>query len=166
MTGWLVSQLPEAMQRQELLVAFARAGEEIADTVRSQIHSLDAQIDSNTATDPMLGYLASWFGYSFDASLDADLLRRFLKEVGRILRRRGTRTALTTLLEVLTGGTAEVTDPGGVVGPSESLAQDVRRVTVRLSQPGPLGLERLTAIASREVPVGVELVLTVGEAAA
>lgn len=166
MSGWLVGQLPEAMQRQELLVAFARTGEEVADSIRFQLAGLDHQLDPDTATGPMLTYLASWFGFSLDASADPELVRGLLKRVGQIIRSRGTRGSLATLLEVLSGGQVEVLDPGGVVGPEEALPAASTVVVVRLSRPGPLGAERLAAIAQREAPIGVLLQLEVTGSAA
>ena len=81
MPGWLVAQLPEAMQRQDVLAAFARTGEEVADSIRFQLTALDAQLDPVTATDPMLEFVADWFGFTFDARTDAEMLRRLLAEV-------------------------------------------------------------------------------------
>lgn len=160
MTGWLVEQLPEAMRRQKLLAAFALMGEQIADSIRFQLSSLDAQLDPHTATDPMLEYLAGWFGFALDARTDADLLRRLLEQVGPIIRSRGTKHSLEVLLTVLSGGPATVDDPGIVVGPGGQLPPASGLVAVRLAQAGPLGLDRLAAIARRELPVGVELAVT------
>lgn len=164
MAGWLVSQLPEAMQEQELLAAFARAGEEIGDSIRFQLAGLDHQLDPETATDAMLAYLASWFGFTFDTTTDADLTRRLLKQVGPIIRTRGTAASLTALLEVLSDGEVTVQDPGCVLGSDLPLPPASNVVVARLSQAGPLGAERLEAIARRELPVGVELRLVVGGA--
>lgn len=161
MPGWLVGQLPEAMQRQQLLAAFATAGEDIADSLRFQIASLDAQLDPATATDPMLEYVAAWFGFTLDARTDAEVLRRLLGEVGRIVRTRGTRDSLAALLRVLSGGEVTVLDPGGVVGPGDDLPSANSTVMARLATAGPLGVDRLTAIASRELPVGATLQLVV-----
>ena len=164
MSGWLVSQLPEAMQRQELLAAFAQAGEEVGDSIRFQLLGLDHQLDPETTTDAMLGYLASWFGFAFDATTDAELIRRLLKRIGPIIRTRGTAASLAALLEVLSDSEVSVQDPGCVIGPDLPLPPASALVVARLAQAGPLGAERLTAIAQRELPVGVQLKLVVGGA--
>ncbi|MCW5951101.1 MAG: hypothetical protein KIT69_02420 [Propionibacteriaceae bacterium] len=164
MTGWLVSQLPEAMQRQALLAAFAQMGEEVGDSIRFQLLGLDQQLDPETTTDGMLGYLASWFGFTFDTTTDAELIRRLLKQVGPIIRTRGTSASLAALLEVLSDGEVTIQDPGCVIGSGLPRPPASNVVVARVAQAGPLGAERLTAIAQRELPVGVELKLVVGGA--
>ena len=164
MTGWLVSQLPQAMQQQELLAAFAQAGEEVGDSIRFQLLGLDYQLDPETATDAMLGYLAGWFGFTFDTSVDADLVRRLLQQVGPIIRTRGTAASLAALLEVLSDSDVTIQDPGCVIGSNLPLPPASNVVVARVGKAGPLGAERLAAIARRELPVGVELQLVVGGA--
>ena len=163
MSGWLLAQLPEAMQRQELLAAFARMGEEIADSIRFPVICLDAQLDPTTATGAMLEFLAGWFGFSLDARTDAELLRSLLPQVGTIIRTRGTRASLEALLRVLSGGPVSVQDPGMVVGPGTPLPAPSTVVVATLTQAGPLGIDRLAAIARREIPVGVDLQLVIKE---
>ena len=68
------------------------------------------------------------------------------------------------LLTVLSGGPVAVEDPGAVVGPGEPLPPASGVVAVRLAQAGPLGVERLAAIARRELPVGVALQVSIGDA--
>jgi phage tail-like protein len=162
MPGWLAAQLPEAMQRQDVLAAFARTGEEIANSIRFQLAALDAQLDPATATDPMLEFVAEWFGFTFDARTDAEMLGRLLAEVGPIIRTRGTRDSLASLLRVLSGGEVSVDDPGAIVGPTDTLPAANPTVVAHLATAGSLGVERLRAVAGRELPVGVELQLVVG----
>ena len=75
---------------------------------------------------------------------------------------RGTRDSLAALLRVLSGGEARVDDPGGIVGPGDPLPVAGRTVVAHLASAGTLGVERLRAVAARELPVGVELQLVVG----
>ena len=155
--GWLLAQLPRAMGRSELVAAFAGAGEEIGDSIRGRIDAVEHQLDPELAGSEMLVFLAGWLGFAIDSFDDPDIYRPFVRRIGRLLRYRGTKTALTELLEVLTGGPVTVEDPGGVFAPGPVPPVGGRRVRVRLSQPGPLGRERLMAVLARELPVGVSV---------
>lgn len=163
MTGWLTDQLPRAMRTQPLVAAFSGAGEEIADSIRHQVGSLDAQLDPNTASPHMLAFVAGWLGFALDPHDDPELLRRVLKRLGAVMRTRGTRESLTELLVLLSGGAVRVADPGSVTGPGQPVGPPVTVVRVELDQAGPLGLERLRQIVLRELPVGVTVELTTKE---
>ncbi len=164
MTGWLTNQLPQTMRSQPLMAAFSGAGEEIADSIRYQLHSLDAQLDPNTASPQMLAFVAGWLGFALDPRDDPALLRRVLRRLGAIMRTRGTTASLAELLTLLSGGAVTVSDPGVVVGPGQPVPASSSVVRVELERIGPLGMERLRAIAQRELPVGVTLELTSREA--
>lgn len=156
-TGWLTRQLPGALQRERVVTAFVGSGEEIADTIRFQLDALDAQLDPELASPRMLAYLAGWLGFAADASDDEAMLRRLVGRLGMIMRSRGTAWALGELLELLTGAPVRVVDPGGVFGPGSTVPPHESTVRIEVAQFGPLGAERLTAIARAELPVGLLL---------
>lgn len=160
MTGWMTGQLPQVMQAEPVITSFIGAAEGIADSIRFQIDAVELLLDPDTAVPPMLAYLASWLGFALDTSDDPELLRRLVKQLGLFTRNRGTGWALTTLVELLSGAAAEVTDTGGVFGPGEAVPATDPVVHVRLRQAGPLGLARLTDIITAELPVGVRVDIT------
>lgn len=161
-TGWLVEQLPVVLQREYVVAALVTAAQQVVDPVRGQLDALDALLDPGTAPPVMLGFLAGWFGFTLDAGDDEELLRALVARLGPIVVRRGTVGALRELAELLSRGPVRITENGGVWTAGATIPPAVGRVRVHLATAGPLGEQRLRAILSREVPVGVELELVVG----
>lgn len=158
---WLVAQLPLALQREQLVAALVTAAQQVVDPVRGQLDALDALLDPGTAPPEMLGFLASWFGFTLDSGDDEEMLRSLVARLGPIVVRRGTVGALRELAELLTRGSVRITENGGVwVAGAKAPAAD-GRVRVHVAQAGPLGEQRVRAILLREIPVGVELELVV-----
>ncbi|MEA3016220.1 MAG: hypothetical protein QOI38_942 [Sphingomonadales bacterium] len=76
------------------------------------IDSLPGRIDPSTAEDEWLPWLLEWLGFPPTAGLGADVQRKLLSEAGMLLRDRGTQSALERMLDIVTGGRAEVRDSG------------------------------------------------------
>jgi phage tail-like protein len=159
---WLVDQLPRVMREDPVIAAFARTGQQLGDTIRAQIDSVEHQLDPTLASPTMLSYLAGWLGFALDHSDEAAFHRPLLPVLGRVAQLRGTRDGLALLARALTRGPVEVFDPGGIYTPSESVPQVDPLVVVRVADPGPLGPQRLLSLLEREVPVGVRVRLEVG----
>lgn len=157
MTGWLVGQLPSVMIEDPVIEAFALAAEDIADSFRSRLDGIEHQLDAHLASPAMLAYLAGWLGFPLDELDGADFNASVLPVIGHILKSRGTATGLRHLLEVLTGGSVDVVDPGGIYGPAEPVPPYDPLVRIRFVQEGVRGQERLAAILEREIPVGVRV---------
>lgn len=164
MSGWLLAQLPQVMSADPVIAAFTGAAEEVADTLRQQVDTLEHQLDPDLATPEMLIYLAGWLGYSLDALDNPSFHRPLLRTLGKVHRWRGTKMAIGRLAAGLTGGAVRVRDQGGVFGPGESLPPASSVVQIEVAQFGPLGRDRLQAVIERELPIGVraELLLTQG----
>lgn len=161
-SGWLVGQLPRVLREDPVIAGFATAGEELGDSLRTQIDTLEHQLDPALTSAPMLAYLASWLGFPLDSWDDPDFHRPLLPVLGRVVQLRGTRAGLRLLAAALTRGPVEVLDPGGVYGPADRLPPTRRTVLVRVTTAEPLGLERLRSILVRQVPVGATVQLEVG----
>ena len=160
MSGWLSAQLPREMQKDPVLTAFVGGAEGVVDSVRERVDSLEHLLDPNVSTAALLAYLANWFGYPFDESDDAAMLRRVVGSMGAVLMRRGTAGALERLARALTGGRARVIDPGGVYVPGATVPTGgTREVTLEIERSGPLAPRRFEELVRREVPLGVSLTI-------
>jgi phage tail-like protein len=155
--GWLLAQLPRVMSSNDVVRGFVGAAEGTSNSIRSQLDVLEYQLDTHLASPEMLRYLAAWLGFPLDRMDSPDLHRPLLRALGEVLPRRGTKGSLEKLLVALTGGSATVTETGGVFGPGERVPASRPVVRVELSRVGPIGPRRLRAILERELPIGVQL---------
>lgn len=67
------------------------------------VDSFDFYLDLQTAPHEFLPWLASWFDLLFDATWSDAQRRAFLQDAHQIFARRGTRWALSRVLEIYTG---------------------------------------------------------------
>jgi phage tail-like protein len=161
MTGWLVSQLPRAMAADPVLFGFVAAFEEVADSVRERIDSVEHQVDTGLATPEMLQYLASWLGLELEPSDPPEYQRELVREVGRLLGWRGTRYGIEGLLEAATGSRVTVSDGGGVYGQNDPVPPPDPVVTVRLDHTGHLSERQVLRFLEAELPLGAQVELDV-----
>jgi phage tail-like protein len=159
--GWLVSQLPRAMAADPVLAGFVAAFEEVADSVRERIDSVEHQVDTGLATPEMLQYLASWLGLELEPTDPPDYQRSLVREVGRLLGWRGTQRGIEGLLEAATGSRVIVTDGGGVYGQHDTVPPLDPTVTVRLDHTGHLTERQVLRFLEAELPLGARIELDV-----
>jgi len=74
------------------------------------IDNFDLFLDPGTAPGDVLSWLADWFDITFDPSWSEAQRRRLLREAHLIYARRGTRWALSRVLEIYTGATPTIVD--------------------------------------------------------
>ena len=74
------------------------------------IDNFDLFLDPKTAPDDFLPWLANWFSISFDPSWSIEQRRTLLSEAHQIYAKRGTRWALSRVLEIYTGSQPEIED--------------------------------------------------------
>ena len=163
MTDWLLGQLPRVMQRNEVVAGFVRGCGEVTESVRARLDSLEHELDVDLAAPEILRYLAGWLGVHLDslpaaAGQDArDAQRRLVRAVASTLGFRGTRYATEELLRALTGGRAEVVDPGGVYVTTAEVPAPSNVVEVVLDTFGGLSQSQIEAFLAEEVPVGTQV---------
>jgi phage tail-like protein len=153
--GWLVGALPVVMQEDDLMRRFVTIFEEIASSVRYAVEKSDDVADLAVAPLPMVRYLGEWVqAPAMHAGLPASLQRDIVRACGATLPERGTASALTTLLEAITGSPVTVHDSGGVfaegqapIGPS--------MVVVRVAGTGHLSESELRSVIRAEVPAHI-----------
>jgi phage tail-like protein len=156
-SGWLVGQLPRTMAADPVLLGLVTAFEEVADTVRERIDSVEHQVDTGLATPEMLQFLASWLGLQLEPSDPPEYQRSLVREVGHLLGWRGTRHGVEGLLEAATGSRVTVTDGGGVYGRDDPVPPPDPVVVVRLDHTGHLSERQVRGFLKAELPLGAEV---------
>jgi phage tail-like protein len=74
------------------------------------IDNFDQFLDPETSPGGFLPWLASWYGLVFDSTWSEAKRRQLLSEAHEIFARRGTRRALSRVLEIYTGAEPEIDD--------------------------------------------------------
>ena len=163
-TTWLVDQLPRAMSQDPVLRDFVTAFQEVADTVRERIDSIEYQMDTGLASPEMLQFLGSWLGVELEPTDPAEYRRSMVREVGRLLGWRGTRHGMESLLAAATGSRVTVTDGGGIFGRNDPIPPADQEIVVHLDHTGHLNERQVLGFLKRELPLGttVRLDITFG----
>ena len=156
-----MAQLPRAMAADPVVAGFVTAFEEIADSVRERIDSLEHQVDAGLATPEMLQYLASWLGLQLEPTDPVEYQRSLVRQTGQLLGWRGTRHGIEGMLEAATGSRATVTDGGGIYGENDRVPPPDPVVTVRLDHTGHLTETQVRRLLEAELPLGARLELDV-----
>lgn len=81
------------------------------------VDNFDVFLHPATAPADFLPWLANWFDLTFDQSWDEAKRRAILMEAHQIYARRGTRWALSRVLEIYTGLSPEIDDTGENLDP-------------------------------------------------
>jgi phage tail-like protein len=167
MTGWLLGQLPREMAADQVIAGFVLGCEEVADSLRDRVSSIEHELDVDLAAPEMLSYMASWLGAELQTIVAADdpgaaeAQRRLIRAIGRVLGRRGTRLGVELLLEALTGSRVEVSDSGGVYGLRDTVPPPDDAVRIELTDSGGLSERQILAFLAEELPIGARVELRV-----
>ena len=162
--GWLPSAHPLAdlLPGVYLEDPMARGFTAGLDTLLAPVHltldCLDAYLDPLTTPADFLPWLASWVGVELDETLPAPWQRAIVAAAGSLHHVHGTREGLVRLLELVTGGSVEVRESGGVRWsavpgadpPGEATA--ALEVVVRVADPGPRVHSRVEAVVGEMRP--------------
>lgn len=107
----LINYLP-GIYHTEFMERFLAVFEAMLLPIESTIDNFDLYLDPATAPSAFLPWLAGWFHLVFDDSWSDDRRRLLLAEAHLIYARRGTKYALSRLLEIYTGDKPEIIDTG------------------------------------------------------
>jgi len=136
----IVGFLPAMLQADDFCVRFTEGLDPVLAPVLSTIDNIDSYVDPWLTPVDFLDWLAGWFGIELDATWPEERRRALVANALELGRWRGTVLGLAMLVELYTGGPAEIADGGAVVAsedPTEGLpGGEVRTVTVRYT-PGP-----------------------------
>lgn len=161
---WLVDQLPTGMLAEDFFVRFVRIFQEQSETLLAHADNLPHLADPRVAPPEMIRYLAQWLGSpGIDDSYPETTQRAVLRTVARTLGWRGTRVALLALARLYSGGSARLTDGGGVFAPGE-VPEQVAWVRLEVESTGPLSEQDFLTLILDEVPAHVHAeVIVAGE---
>ena len=112
----LIGYLP-GIYHTEFMSRFLGIFEAILTPIEWNIDNFDLFLDPGTTPLAFLSWLAEWFDIAFDPSWTEAQQRQLLREAHRIYARRGTRWALSRVLEIYTGFTPEIVDTGEALAP-------------------------------------------------
>lgn len=96
--------------------------------IEGNIDNFDLYLNPDTTPAEFLPWLATWFQISFDSTWDEAKRRTFLKEAHWLFAWRGTKKALSRVLEIYTGVKPDIEEPEPL---TEELANTFN-VTIRL----------------------------------
>jgi phage tail-like protein len=115
MSGPLLEHLPGIYQPNEQLANFLAPLEALLlgpnGSIRDRILSLPDLLDSQHAPEEFLPWLASWVGLSLRRDLPPERQRALIAHAVPLHMKRGTIYSVKTLLELVTGGQASITEP-------------------------------------------------------
>jgi phage tail-like protein len=94
----------------DFMARFLAIFESIMSPVEWNVDNFDLYLNPNTTPAGFLSWLANWFSISFDPSWSEQQQRTLLTEAHEIFARRGTRWALSRVLEIYTGVEPEIVD--------------------------------------------------------
>ena len=161
--------------------------EVLFDELDEELSALAPNIHPDTAPERWTGALLRWLGFPALDDLDSEARRALLGHAPQLLARRGTAWALEQMLEIVTGGSANVDDPDGAMGwvlpgphldPGDAGARLGRDTVAPGQQPGPfraggaminttpLGLgctDPVLTLATQARAITVDIDIAVGE---
>jgi phage tail-like protein len=155
------------MVADRVVAGFVLACEEVADTLRDRISSIEHEVDIELAAPEMLSYIASWLGAELETIVASDdpevgeAQRRLIRAIGQVLGWRGTRRGVEILLEALTGSRVQVSDSGGVFGRRDGPRPPDDVVRIEITDSGGLSENQIRAFLEDELPVGARVELTI-----
>ena len=94
----------------DFMARFLAIFESTAAPIEWNIDNFDMYLNPATAPEGFLPWLANWFSISFDPTWSEEQRRTLLSEAHEIYARRGTRRALSRVLEIYTGVEPEILD--------------------------------------------------------
>ena len=156
----LGSLLPAIYQSDPASMAWTAAFDDMLAPVISTLDCLRAYIDPMLAPDDFLLWLAGWFGTALDENWPLDRQRSAVAQSVVLFRQSGTVGGLRALVELVTGGEAEISDSGGVTWSqapnTPPPGQDEASVFVRVTATGgPVDLAALDALVATAKPAHV-----------
>jgi phage tail-like protein len=107
----LIQYLP-GIYHTEFMARFLGLFETILTPIEWNVDNFDLFLNPTTAPVDFLSWLAQWFDITFESAWTESQRRNLLKDAHMLYARRGTRWALSRILEILTGYKPTIIDEG------------------------------------------------------
>lgn len=110
----IVRELPAIYQDGVFITEFTGGLDQVVAPAMSVLDCLHAYIDPAVAPPDFVAWLGGWVGVALQEDWTLDRRRTFVARASELFARRGTAHGLSDEIELYSGGTAEIVDPGGV----------------------------------------------------
>lgn len=153
--------LPALFQEDDLTQRFVSAFDAALAPVFATLDNLPAYLDPWLTPEDFLEWLAGWFGMLLDESWSVDRRRALVARAFEFYRMRGTASGLKEQIEVLTGGTVELHETGGIATSTTAGAalpgspNSALLVRVVVDDPATVNASRLEAMVAAAKPAHV-----------
>jgi phage tail-like protein len=141
----LAEHLPAVYQEDWFAQRLLSAFDPVLAPVFSVLDNFHAYLDPALAPEDFLAWLAGWVGLTLDETWPVERCRALVFQAAALYGRRGTVSGLRDHLEILSGGSVELTDSGGVAWsrtPGASLpGAPQTSLVVRITVDDPAGLD-------------------------
>jgi phage tail-like protein len=131
--------LPSIYQEDDFSMRFVDGFDDVIAPILLTLDCLIDYFDPALTPVDFLDWLAGWVGIEIDEAWATERRRAAVATAVEMYRMRGTVSGLRANLEVLSGGTVEITDSGGVSWSPHPMGdlpgQDSPRLAVRVSIP-------------------------------
>lgn len=153
--------LPGLFQEDDFTQRFISAFDASLAPIFATLDNLTAYFDPWLAPEDMLEWLAGWFGMALDETWSVDRRRALVAKAFDFYRMRGTSSGLKSQVEVLTGGTVELHETGGIAtstttgAPLPGSPNFAVLVRVFVEDPSTVNATRLDALVGAAKPAHV-----------
>jgi phage tail-like protein len=153
--------LPALYQEDDFTQRFVSAFDAALAPIFSALDNFPTYLDPWLAPADFLEWLGSWFGIVLDESWSLTRRRALVARAFEFYRMRGTASGLKEQVEVLTGGTVELHETGGVAssattgGTLPGSPNFALLVRVTVDDPATINLARLDSLVMAAKPAHV-----------
>jgi phage tail-like protein len=157
----LGQSLPALYQEDDFTQRFVSGFDAVLAPIFAALDNFPAYLDPWLAPEDFLEWLGSWFGIVLDESWSPARRRALVSRAFEFYRMRGTASGLKEQVEVLTGGTVDLHETGGVSSSTTAGAalpgspNFALLVRVTLDDPATINLTRLDALVMAAKPAHV-----------
>jgi phage tail-like protein len=157
----LGQSLPALYQEDDFTLRFVSAFDAALAPIFAALDNFPAYLDPWLAPEDFLEWLAGWFGIVLDESWSPARRRALVSRAFEFYRMRGTASGLKEQVTVLTGGTVELHETGGVAtsttagGALPGSPNFAVLVRVKVDDPATINLVRLDALVMAAKPAHV-----------
>lgn len=110
----IIRVMPSIYQDGGFLEQFTGGLDAVLAPIYASLDCLSAYVDPSVAPPDFLEWLGTWVGLQLEEDWTLDRRRHLVANAAELFAERGTVAGLEAEIELYTGGTATITEPGGV----------------------------------------------------